>query len=287
MTTNDTIEEPNLALARPEPPEPAPGINNRTNEVNQALLPAYQKASALELTEAEGKALMEPFQDHEVEIRPHDGLLYIPHIAISDRLCQIFGPGKWCMVKRREWIEGNRIYGEWVLLIRGCFVGESIGCMDYHPGNAKMNYSDALEGTRGECIRRIAGKELGCGAQVWRPAYTRQWQAKYAVNVKGRWERRLVDYTAPREATPPEGGAPAQNVSKANPEPAKPPVKNLRKRFMEVIEPHKVQFVDLAIKAGWLLPTEGLADLPDRYIPKDKATLDKLMKDLTELPPTP
>jgi hypothetical protein len=33
-----------------------------------------------------------------------------------------------------------------MLLIRGCFVAEAIGDMDYFPHNAKTNYGDAVEG---------------------------------------------------------------------------------------------------------------------------------------------
>lgn len=283
---NETIEAESTALVHlpPEPPPPSTAVQNRIGEVSEALIPAYQKASTLELTDSEVAALTADFPDCDVEIKPHDGLLYIPHIAISDRLCEVFRPGKWCMVRRREWLEGNRIYAEWVLLIRGCLIGESVGAMDYHPNNPKMNYSDALEGTRGECIRRIAAKELKCGSQVWRPAYCRQWMAKNAAQVHGKWQRRLTDYTAPTPPAPlrdtqPVKAAPSatQPAKKAAPDPAK-----VRARFIELIEPHKAKFVDLAIKAGWLLETEGLADLNDKYLPKDKAAFDKLMYDIEQ-----
>lgn len=294
---NDTIEAESTALVH-MPPEPimlppSSAVQNRIGEVSEALTPAYQKASTLELTDSEVTALTADFPDCDVEIRPHDGLLYIPHIAISDRLCEVFRPGKWCMVRRREWLEGNRIYAEWVLLIRGCLIGESVGAMDYHPNNAKMNYSDALEGTRGECIRRIAAKELSCGSQVWRPAYCRAWVAKNACRVQGKWERRLTDYTAPaeqatlREVQPAKVAPSATQRGKKTDVAAPDPAVKLRARFMEIIEPHKAQFVDLAIKAGWLLETERLSDLDDKYIPKDKAALDKLISSLQTDVPTP
>jgi hypothetical protein len=148
---------------------------NRVVEINEALLPAYQKAGTLVLTDAEREKLIAPFPDSLVAQRPHDKLLYIPHIAISDRLCQVFGPGQWSLLRRREWVEGNQIFAEWVLIVKGIFIGESIGAMTYHPSNLNMNYSDALEGTRGECLRRIAAKVLGCGSQVWYPDYAAKW----------------------------------------------------------------------------------------------------------------
>lgn len=163
----------------------------RVLEVSEALLPAYQRASTLELTEDEIKALMAPFADEFIEIRPHDGLIYIPHIHISDRLNQVLKPGKWALVCRRHWLEGGTMYGEYILLIRGCYVGESVGGHAYQPNNPKTNFSDSLESTAGEALRRIAGKRLSCGSQVWNPEYARQWVAKYAAQVRGRWEKRV------------------------------------------------------------------------------------------------
>lgn len=181
------------ALATPERPA-ATSQQMRVIEVATALEPAYAKASTLELSDDEIEALMAPFPDNIVEIRPHDGLIYIPHIHISNRLNMIFKPGKWALVCRRHWLEGNIMYGEYVLLIRGCFVGESIGGHQYVSTNAKMNFSDALESTAAEALRRICGKRLSCGSQLWEPEYARQWQSRHAVQMRnGKWERRFTD----------------------------------------------------------------------------------------------
>lgn len=183
-----TTTEPTEAILVPEPlpataplPEGQPSLTPQQARVAQvagALEDAYAKGSELLLSDEERKALAAPFPDDQIEKRPHDGLLYIPHILVSGRLCDVLGAGQWCMIRRREWIEGTRIYAEYVMKVRGCYVGESIGAMEYHPNNPRMNYSDALEGTRGECIRRIAAKDLNCGAQVWSPAYCRGWEER-------------------------------------------------------------------------------------------------------------
>lgn len=161
----------------PAAPQPttqrATARENRVIEISAALEPAYAKAGTLELTEQESKDLVAPFEDSIVEKRPHDGLYYIPHIHISDRLTRIFGPGRWTMLRRWENIENNTIFCEWVMIVRGVYIGESIGGHQYHPNNPKQNYSDALESTRGEALRRIAAKYLACGSQVWNPAYCR------------------------------------------------------------------------------------------------------------------
>lgn len=169
------------------PATPATPQQMRVMEVSQALEPAYARASTLELTDAEIDALMAPFPDAIVDIRPHDGLIYISHIHISNRLNKIFRPGKWCLICRRHWLEGTTMYGEYVLLIRGCFVGESIGGHPYVASNPKTNYSDALEATAGEALRRICGKRLSCGSQVWEPDYAKHWVATFANKRGSSW----------------------------------------------------------------------------------------------------
>lgn len=162
-----------------EAPEPAQAHfptakEKRVEEVNEALGEAYKKAGTLKLTDAEHKDLTAPFEEGFVETRPHDGLYYIPHIHVSDRLTRVFGPGQWTMIRRWESIEGNTIYAEWVMIVRGIYIGESVGAADYHPNNKRQNFSDALESTRGEALRRIAAKYLACGSQVWSPAFRRE-----------------------------------------------------------------------------------------------------------------
>jgi hypothetical protein len=166
----------------------------RIMEVSQALEPAYQKASTLELTDEEIAALTAPFPDEAIEIRPHDGLIYLPHINISDRLNKVFKPGKWALICRRHWVQEGTMYGEYVMLVRGCFIGESVGGHPYYqPNNPKTNYSDTLESTAAEALRRIAGKRLSCGSQVWHPDYARDWVAKHAFQQGGRWMRRPIE----------------------------------------------------------------------------------------------
>jgi hypothetical protein len=205
VKTGEIVKAEPPAVAVPaEKPKTAQEL--RVIEVNEALLPAYQKASTLELTDDEIEALQEPFADMDVEIRPHDGLIYIPHILISDRLNHVLKPGKWALVCRRNWHEpgvlkdgamtGGVMYGEYVLLIRGCYVGESIGGHPYIANNPKVNYSDALESTAGEALRRICGKRLSCGSQVWNPEYSRKWVSKYAKQGADRkWYKSKTEMT--------------------------------------------------------------------------------------------
>lgn len=194
----------------------------RVHEVADVLGPAYARASTLELTDEEIAALQAQFADEYVEIRPNDGLIYIPHIHISNRLNAVIKPGRWATICRRHWVDkqmaermvdGKKtivdvttMYGEYVLVIRGCYVGESIGGHPYVASNPKTNYSDALESTRAEALRRICAKSLGVGSQVWDPEYSRRWVQTYAYQQHGKWHKKAS----------PQGGSPP-------PPPAAPP----------------------------------------------------------------
>ncbi len=242
----------------------------RVIEVSDALAPAYAKASTLELTDDEVARLTAPFPDEAVEIRPHDGLIYLPHILISGRLNQVFKPGKWSLICRRHWLEGQTMYAEYVLVIRGCFVGESVGGHNYVPSNPKMNYSDALESTAAEALRRICGKRLECGSQVWHPEYARQWVAKYAVQDRGKWGRKAFTAVSshsdavPASVKPPAvktPGNPIQAPPEANPEERKT-------RFLALFKGMESYAFEEFVERSWILCTEDLADIHVDSVPK-------------------
>jgi len=187
----------------------------RVHEVTDTLAPAYARASTLELTDMEIAALLSHFPDNAVEIRPHDGLIYIPHIHISNRLNQVLKPGRWATICRRHWMEGATMYGEYVLVVRGCFVGESIGGHPYQPNNPKTNFSDALESTRAEALRRICGKTLGVGSQVWDPSYARNWVQQHAYKHDGKWAKKPTGTIQPQEPPYPAGTTQQQSAAQA------------------------------------------------------------------------
>lgn len=294
----EKIQSGGLGQALPPSEIKAPTAQEmRVVEVTQALEPAYAKASTLEMTDEELAALMEPFPDDAVEIRPHDGLIYIPHIMVSNRLNKVFKPGKWALIRRREWYDtaSNVIYGEYVLLIRGCYVGESIGGHPYIKNNPKSNYSDALEATAAEALRRIAGKRLSCGDQVWQPDYARQWCAKFSEFRGGKYYRKPVA-TAPTpaatQAKPAAAPSPAPAPAPAAPPVAKPapskaapvkaaPVKaapqdaqddlrawllNCKDRLLALLKVNLFPAWQYAVEEGWILETEKL----------DQASLSKM-----------
>lgn len=247
----------------------------RVVEVNEALLPAYQKASTLDLTDEEVKKITARFPDDVVEIRPHDGLIYIPHIFISTRFNEVFRPGKWALICRRHWIESGIMYGEYVLLIRGCYVGESTGGHPYQPTNPKVNFSDTLESTAAEALRRIGGKRLTCGSQVWEPEYARQWVAKFGEQFQGKWRKKTA---APTSQPAPKSPAPAKTADVM----PKVATEATRKFFVDQSEPVRQQLTVYMIDKGRLLPNETLEDLPLDKVPTSRAAILALHKEALE-----
>lgn len=262
----------------------------RVTEVTEALVPAYQKASLLDLTPDETAKLMAPFPDEVVEVRPHDGLCYIPHILISDRLNRIFGPGKWALIRRRDWYDTDTstMYGEYVLLIKGCYVGESVGGHPYVKSNAKTNLSDALESTAAEALRRIAGKRLSCGHQVWDPEYCRQWEANFRVFINGKWQKKrpaAQSQPTPMRQKAQEGMAKAQTATHTPPAAETRPVATQahKDRLLVVLDTDNIGLPlaeEFFAKVGALLPNETMIDLPLEFVPVSKEQCDALIRSL-------
>lgn len=251
----------------------------RVIEVSEALMPAYQKASTLELTDAEIAEIMAPFPDSTVEIRPHDGLIYIPHIHISDRLNHVFKPGKWALVCRRHWLEGTTMYGEYVLLIRGCYVGESIGGHPYQPNNPKTNYSDTLESTAAEALRRICGKRLSCGSQVWNPEYAKGWCDKYAARgADGKWFKRKEGKVVPIPTTA------TKTPTKAAPADATETPEQKKERWAKLCVQagggNESYAKEVFVEMGWIMDNETLMDISETYLPKTKKDAEKVLDEI-------
>lgn len=155
--------------------------NSRAAEITAALTPAYTNASRLKIAKAEAKKLTKPFPEKDVEIRSTDGAIFIPHIFLSQRLNEVFGPGAWSLICREHYFEedSQMLYAEHILIIRGCFVGEAVGEHKFNPLNGEK-YGDALESSAAEALRRICGKRLSCGNQLWQPVFCQTWQNKFA-----------------------------------------------------------------------------------------------------------
>ncbi len=163
----------------------------RTEHVGKLLDHAYQSASNLKLKDGESKKLREDFPDTAIEIRPHDGIIYISHMTLRERLWEVFGCGHVAEICRERFMraDANEIAVDLVLMIRGAFVAEGVGSAKYFPNNPKMTFGDVVESAWSEAIRRCC-KKFGVGTQVWRPDFVRRWIADNAVQFQGKWYRK-------------------------------------------------------------------------------------------------
>ena len=187
IATPDDYEEPSesTAIVPAAPSNRTTPEQAKTDAIASLTMKAYDRASTLELTGDEAKKLLMDFPDEA--FRPgaggKDTLIYIEHAFLRDRLTEVFGMGKWSIVPRSRWQEefmtstnkrGVRVYVEAMLVVRGCFVAESIGEMEYYPHNAAQNYGDAVEGAKSAAFRRCC-KEFGVGLQAWKKGWCEGW----------------------------------------------------------------------------------------------------------------
>ncbi len=167
----------------------------RVEAVADLVKTAMAKAGTLQLTPDESKALLADFPDSDFQpgAGGKENLLYIEHAALRDRFNSVLGLGQWAIIVRETWNEsfksskgtqGTRVYARAMLLVRGCYVGEAVGDMDYYPSNGSQNYGDAFEGAKTAAFRRCA-KEFGVGLQAWRKGFGDAWrERKYAAREK-------------------------------------------------------------------------------------------------------
>jgi hypothetical protein len=145
--------------------------------------------------------------------------------------------------------------------------------------NPKTNYSDALESTAAEALRRIAGKRLSCGSQVWDPEYARTWQAKFAYQDHGKWAKRPASAPGPATQSAQEAPTPPPPTkAPANPPSAPPQATPAYKaKMVKLLEPVGAVALEWAVKVGWLLPTESLDDIPLDRVPRSKSEMDAMI----------
>lgn len=284
---NDIDEMPSLEVATVPTQESLPVVQSesqpmtpaqaRVEAVAHVLHSAYQKASTLELTPEQVKALKADFPDEAFKLGAggNPDLLYIEHAFLRDRLDEVIGMGQWALVRTKpHWAEefvtqkgqkAVRLYADCALLIKGCLVSEAIGDMIYYPNNASQSYGDAAEGSETAAFRRCA-KKIGVGLQAWKKDFCADWMAKHRSGFKSR---------------------PTQSVTQ--PLPTKPEPKPVPKIGTEATRAWMIEQLKAGIdganraivteyfqKSGALLPTEDIEDLPLRFVPVSKDELTRL-----------
>jgi hypothetical protein len=255
MTNNNVIdvpsehaEQPQQALAVRDPQqaiqaldrmtESKPGITAaqaKIEAVANLTASAYSKASELRLTPEETAALQADFPDEAFKsgAAGKENLIYIEHAYLRDRLNSVFGCGQWSIVQRSRWAEdfsyfskgqhvsGTRIYVECMLLIRGCYVAENIGDMDYYPKNHQTNYGDAVRGATTQALRRCCA-DLGIGLQAWKKDWCNGWWDRRNGNRDAAAAQRQQQPIQHPRNTPAPAQAPAAPAKAPAPAPRPP-----------------------------------------------------------------
>ncbi len=279
---------------------PVTAAQAKVEAIAALTMKAYERAASLVLSDEEIAKLAEEFPDEAFKsgAAGKENLIYIEHAFLRDRLNQVFKPGQWAIVPRNRWAEdfttsngkpASRVYVEAMLIIRGCFVSESVGEMEYFPHNASQNYGDAVEGAKTAALRRCC-KELGIGLQAWKKDWCLGWWKRKNA---GPGQNLKYEKTSTNDRRASEGVStrtpPAQNAGKAAP--ANAPVANKPTPAPETeVKPWpqsgktrewlintKLARPDIGPglvleyfrKAGMLLPTEVVDDLPLRWLPAD------------------
>lgn len=268
--------------------QPVTAAQAKIDAVASLTLSAYQKAATLEITPEESAKLQADFPDaaFQTGAAGKESLIYIEHAHLRDRFNEVFGMGKWAIVPRNRWAEsfttakgtpGERVYVEAMLVVRGCFVGEAVGAMEYYPKNESQNYGDAVEGAKTAAFRRCA-KEFGVGLQAWKKEYCEGW-----------WSRKRGVKPSQSVSTPPKTPEPVKSVPKATPE-APAPAKKADVLPKEATEATRKWFLDQLVdyesaavlaymqEINWLMPTETFQDLPLRFVPTSKDQLRHFME---------
>lgn len=248
----------------------------KVEAVAQLTMDAYRCASQLALTDAEIAALTAEFPDEA--FKPGAGgkenLIYIEHAYLRDRLNAVFRPGQWAIVPRNRWVEpfttqrgvdGSRVYVEAMLCIRGCFGAEAVGEMEYYPSNASQNYGDAVEGAKTAALRRCC-KEIGIGLQAWKKDWCEAWWARRrGQKPPGRSGGASTPPQPPKAAPAPKPATQATAKTPAS-EP-KAATEATRQWMIASFQDDHEKLTEYFTAVGQLLPTEGLADLPLRFVP--------------------
>lgn len=272
------VREPSQAIAKATPIETAKPVITAAQAKVEAIanltMAAYEKAATLHLTPEESQALQADFPDEAFQpgAAGKESLIYIEHAHLRDRFTQVFGLGQWAIIPRNRWaepftvparydkpaVEGQRIYVEAMLVVRGCFVGEAVGAMEYYPKNNAQNYGDAVEGAKTAAFRRCA-KEFGVGLQAWKKEWCEGW-----------WQRKRSGQRAQapqpqRQAAPPPAQAPKPETQPA-------PTDESRAKMIAALkagpgEPNREIVTEYFVKAEILMPSESLEDIPLRWVP--------------------
>lgn len=207
------------------PAEPAPGAVAEVRPAEPAKINPYIGASVEPFDEKAREALARDFDAADIQIKPHNGVVFLPGTFFRQRLNEAFGPGAWAMIPRgpRQMRDG-RMFREYALYVRGRFVAEAVGDQEWVATNSDMSEADAAEGCKTNAIQRCC-KDLGIAADLWDKNFIEKWQREYCVQVwRNKQNKNGLPWWRRKDAQPfyDETGI-VSNGDKAKPAVAAPP----------------------------------------------------------------
>ena len=197
----------------------------------------YQGASAQRFTKEEEEKLRRKLTDDEIEIRPHDGCLYLPEMKYRNRLNDIFGPGAWALIPVGGWANRDKtVAREYALYIQGRFIAQATGEMDIIGGNKNISWATACEGARSNALVRCC-KDIGIASELWDKNFDDEWKRKHAKRTSDGWYKVVGEGSGVSNSLPQtvqsegkhEGGL-------ATPQTATPPPTEEQKRVEDAFE---------------------------------------------------
>ncbi len=268
--------EPSLPLATvdpapiaiPDKPELAmTPQQSRVDAVAALTTLAISKAATLQLTPDETARLTAEFPDADFfpGAAGKENLIYIQHSALRNRLNSVLGLGQWALIVRESWnedfatnkgVKGVRVYCRVMMIVRGAYVGEAVGDMDYYPSNGQQNFGDAFEGSKTAAFRRCA-KEFGIGLQAWDRHFCDGW-----------WQR--------KQGKPPQV---APRAPQPAPKPVVPPAplttEERKARLIASLKPLLPWSTQVLVEEGILMEGEDLEDISLTFV--ERTTPDQML----------
>ncbi|KAL5094777.1 hypothetical protein Trisim1_005508 [Trichoderma cf. simile WF8] len=140
---------------------------------------SFYGISARPVTEKQFKALMQPVDEKDIEVKP-DGVIYLPEIKYRRRLNEVFGPMGWGLIPKGEAVVGDSIVTrEYALIVDGRFVSQAQGENSYFSAE---QLPSAVEGCKSNALMRCC-KDLGIASELWDPHFVRWFKKNHMEEV--------------------------------------------------------------------------------------------------------
>ena len=178
----------------PELNEPVEGtLEENESTESMALVPIDEQVPPMAkcmagmqtapLADRTNEILLSAIDPAIVEIKPDDGIPYVPQGHYRRRLNLAFGPGMWNLIPVSDLSENDEVLSrEWALFAHGRFFGKARGEQRYIPKNSKQSKATVTEGVKSSALKRCC-KDLGIFWELSDPGWRAAWAKKNVIRV--------------------------------------------------------------------------------------------------------